>query len=134
MPPNSTPQIQICRAHDIRARTPTLNAPVLASHAHDTVCTDAFALNAPPHSASPVMQNSVTDALGHTQTDHHSDRLAGEIIAHKEGRPLRRITSSDLQAVSDYAGNGATPITSLPSAAQRIAVILPASRHQNHDR
>ncbi len=107
-------------------------ARVLAASAEDTVYTDIFALNWPPNSPVRVIRNSVTDSIGHTQTGHRPDTLPGEIIAHEDGRPLLRystdsplrITTGDLEAMPNYAGQSAALITDLPTAAQRIAAIL----------
>ena len=107
-------------------------ARVLAAQAEDTVYTDAFALNWPPNSPVRVIRNSVTDALGHTLTGYHPDTLPREIIAYEGDRPLPRystdsplrITAGDLEAMPNYAGQSAALITTLPSAAARIASIL----------
>lgn len=107
-------------------------ARILAASAEDTVYTDVFALNWPPNSPVRVIRNSVTDAIGHTLTGHHPDALPREIIAHEDGRPLLRystdsplrITTGDLEAMPNYAGQSAALITNLPTAAQRINTIL----------
>ncbi len=107
-------------------------ARVLAAQAEDTVYTDIFALNWPANSPVRVIRNSVTDAIGHTLTGHHPDTLPHEIIAHEDGRPLLRystdsplrITTGDLEAMPNYAGQSAALITTLPTAAARIATIL----------
>lgn len=107
-------------------------ARVLAASAEDTVYTDIFALNWPPNSPVRVIRNSITDAIGHTLTGHHPDTLPRKIIAHEDGRPLLRystdsplrITTGDLEAMPNYAGQSAAMITNLPTAAQRIATIL----------
>ncbi len=107
-------------------------ARVLAASAEDTVYTDVFGLNWPPNSPVRVIRNSVTDAIGHTLTGHHPDTLPHEIIAHEDGRPLLRfstdsplrITTGNLEAMPNYAGQSAALITTLPTAAQRIATIL----------
>lgn len=107
-------------------------ARVLAAQAEDTVYTDAFALNWPPNSPVRVIRNSITDALGHTLTGYHTDTLPREIIAYEGDRPLPRystdsplrITTGDLEAMPNYAGQSAALITTLPSAAARIASIL----------
>ncbi|MES2432546.1 MAG: nitronate monooxygenase [Pseudomonadota bacterium] len=107
-------------------------ARVLAAQAEDTIYTDIFALNWPPNSPVRVIRNSVTDAAGHTLTGHHPDTLPREIIAHEGTRPLPRystdsplrITTGDLEAMANYAGQSAALITDLPSAADRIQTIL----------
>lgn len=107
-------------------------ARVLAASAEDTVYTDVFALNWPPNSPVRVIRNSVTDAIGHTLTGHHPDTLPREVIAHEDTRPLLRystdsplrITTGDLEAMPNYAGQSAALITTLPTAAARIATIL----------
>ncbi len=108
-------------------------ARVLAAQAEDTVYTDVFALNWPPNAPVRVIRNSVTDAIGHALTGHRPDTLPrGEIIAHEDGRPLLRystdsplrITTGDLEAMPNYAGQSAALITDLPTAAQRLATIM----------
>lgn len=107
-------------------------ARVLTACAEDTVYTDVFALNWPPHAPVRVIRNSVTDSLGHRLLGHHPDHLPREIIAHEGDRPLPRfstdsplrITTGNLEAMPNYAGESASLITTLPSAATRIAEIL----------
>lgn len=107
-------------------------ARVLAAQAEDTVYTDVFARNWPANSPVRVIRNSVTEALGHNLTGYHPDSFAPEIIAHEADRPLMRystdsplrITTGDLEAMPNYAGQSAALITDLPTAAERIATIL----------
>ena len=107
-------------------------ARIVAAMAEDTVHTDIFALNWPPHAPVRVLRNSVTDALGHRLTGHHPDRLPREVIAQDAGRPLLkystdsplRTTTGNLEAMAIYAGQSVALINSLPTAADRIAVIL----------
>ena len=107
-------------------------ARIVAAMAEDTVYTDAFTLNWPPHAPVRVLRNSVTDTLGHSLMGHHPDRLPHEVIAHDAGRPLLkystdsplRTTTGNLEAMAIYAGQSAALITSLPTAADRIATIM----------
>ena len=107
-------------------------ARVLAARAEDTVYTDAFALDWAPNSPVRVIGNSVTRALGHDLMGHHPDRLPRDVIAWDEGRPLLkfstdsplRTTTGNLEAMAAFAGQSATMIDSLPTAADRIAMIL----------
>ena len=107
-------------------------ARVLRATAEDTVYTDVYALNWPPHSPVRVIRNSVIDALGDNLMGHHPDRLPREVIADEDGRPLfkystdspLRTTSGNLEAMAAFAGQGAGLIDTLPTAAGRIEEIL----------
>lgn len=107
-------------------------AGVLAAQAEDTVYTDAFALNWPPHSPVRVIGNSLTKALGDDLMGHHPDRLPREVIAWEEGRPLLkfstdsplRTTTGNLEAMAAFAGQSVALIDGLPTAAERIAMIV----------
>jgi len=107
-------------------------ARVVAAMAEDTVFTDAFALNWPPHSPVRAIANSVTDKLGSRLMGHHPDELPREVIAADAGRsllkystdsPLRSTTGS-LEAMALFAGQSATMIETIPTAAERIAAIM----------
>ena len=107
-------------------------ARVIAAAAEDTVYTDAFALNWPPHSPVRVIGNSVTAALGDNLMGHHPDRLPREVIAWEEGRPLLkystdsplRTTTGNLELMAAFAGQSVALINTAPTAADRIAEIL----------
>ncbi len=107
-------------------------ARILAADAADTVHTDVFALNWPPHSPVRVIGNSLTRALGDRLMGHHPDDLPREVIAWEEGRPLLkystdsplRTTTGALEPMAAFAGQSAGLIQDLPTAAGRIAAIL----------
>ncbi|MBI1172534.1 nitronate monooxygenase [bacterium] len=107
-------------------------ARVIAALAEDTVHTDAFALNWPPHAPVRVIRNSVTDALGPVLMGHHPDHLPREVIGSDAGRPLLkfstdsplRTTTGNLEAMAAFAGQSVGLIDTLPTAAERISVIL----------
>jgi len=107
-------------------------ARVLRAGAEDTVHTDVFALNWPPHSPVRVIGNSLTAALGTNLMGHHPDRLPREVIATDDGRPLLKFstdsplrgTTGDLEAMAAFAGQSVGLIDTLPTAAGRIAAIL----------
>jgi len=107
-------------------------ARVLRAGAEDTVHTDVFALNWPPHSPVRVIGNSLTAALGANLMGHHPDRLPREVIATDEGRPLLKFstdsplrgTAGDLEAMAAFAGQSVGLIDTLPTAAGRIAALL----------
>ncbi len=113
-------------AHDVH------KARVLAAGAEDTVYTDAFALNWPPHSPVRVIRNSLTDALGTNLMGHLPDKIAHDVIGADAGRPLMkfstdsplRTTTGDLEVMAAYAGQSAALIDNLPTAAERIAAIM----------
>ncbi|MEO6609389.1 MAG: nitronate monooxygenase [Aestuariivirga sp.] len=105
---------------------------VITATAEDTVYTDAFALNWPPSSPVRVIANSVTAALGTQFMGHHPDSMPREVIAEDAGRPLLkystdsplRTTSGNLEAMALFAGQSASMIEALPTAADRIAIIM----------
>ena len=107
-------------------------ARVIAAAAEDTVYTDAFALNWPPHSPVRVIRNSVTDALGDALMGHHPHRLPREVIAAEDGRPLLkystdsplRTTTGNLEAMAAFAGQSVALIDTLPTAATRITTLM----------
>ncbi|MEZ5797669.1 MAG: nitronate monooxygenase [Paracoccaceae bacterium] len=113
-------------AHDLH------KSRVLAAKAEDTVHTDIYALNWPPHAPVRVIRNSVIDQLGPNLMGHRPDLLPRQIIAAEDGRPLPkystdsplRTTTGDLEAMALYAGQGAALIDTLPTAGARVAQLM----------
>ncbi len=107
-------------------------ARVIAATAVDTVYTDIYALNWPPHSPVRVIRNSVTNGLGHSLMGHHPDRLQREVIGEDAGRSLMkystdsplRTTSGNLEAMAAFAGQSVGLIDNLPTVAERIGTIV----------
>ncbi len=104
---------------------------VVEAREEDTVHTEIFGVNWPPHSPVRVLENSVTRA----ETDPTPETrglLEAEAIATDAGRPILRTstdsplrtTSGDLEALALFAGQCAGQIEDLPSVAQRIETIV----------
>lgn len=98
----------------------------------DTVLTDLFAINWPPHSPVRVLKNSVTHAAGGKFWGHHPDRLPREVIGHDDGRPLYkfstdsplRSTTGDLEKMSLFAGEGAGRVTVIRPASEIVVDMM----------
>jgi nitronate monooxygenase len=111
-------------------------ARVVAAGLHNTVLTDAFAINWPPSSPVRVIANQLTDQLGQRLFGHRADDIPREAIADEEGRPIYafstdsplRTTTGDLERLALFAGQVAGAIDTVPSAAARIAEIVDGAR------
>lgn len=101
---------------------------VVEAGLQDTVLTEDFHINWPPHAAVRVLRNSVTRGERgdtHTQTTRHA-------IGEEEGRPIYlfstdsplRSMTGDFEAMALYAGLGAAQITSIPTVAERLEEIM----------
>ncbi|MFL9867048.1 nitronate monooxygenase [Paraburkholderia fungorum] len=105
---------------------------ILAARAGDTVYTDLFAINWPPHSPVRVLANSVTGKAGDQLFGHDADRLPRDVIAYDEGRPIYRFstdsplrsTVGDLEQMALFAGESAALIDQIASAAEVIERLL----------
>jgi nitronate monooxygenase len=105
---------------------------VLAARAGDTVYTDLFAINWPPHSPVRVLSNSVTAKVGSHLFGHHPDRLPRDVIAYDEGRPIYRFstdsplrsTVGDLEQMALFAGESAALVDKASSAAEVIERLM----------
>jgi nitronate monooxygenase len=92
----------------------------------DTVLTDLFAINWPPHAAVRVLKNSVTAEIGNNLWGHHPDLLPREAIGDEDGRAIYKFsTDSPLQSMTGdfekmalYAGTGAGRERSIRPAAE----------------
>ncbi|WP_281857204.1 NAD(P)H-dependent flavin oxidoreductase [Litoreibacter halocynthiae] len=101
---------------------------VVDADGDDTVLTDIFVLNWPKGAAVRVIANSITDTLGGVLLGHDPDKLPRDPIAWDDGQeryrfstdsPLRT-TTGDLEAMPNYAGQGAGLIRNVVSAGTRI--------------
>lgn len=107
---------------------------VIEATEEDTVHTEIFAVNWPPHSPVRVLENSVTRAEM-DPTPQTRALLTAEPIATDGGRSILRTstdsplrtTSGDLEALALFAGQAAGQIGDLPSAKQRIEAIMDAA-------
>lgn len=105
---------------------------VVEADGNDTVLTDVFVLNWPKGAAVRVIRNSVTDALDGKLLGHDPDKLPRDVIAwdDDQGRyrfstdlPLRT-TTGNLEAMPNYAGQGAGLIGDVVPAGVRIEQIM----------
>lgn len=105
---------------------------ILAAKAGDTVYTDLFAINWPPHSPVRVLSNSLTAQAGSLLIGHHPDRLPREVIAHDDGRPIYRFstdsplrsTVGNLEEMALFAGESAALVNTESSVAEVIDRLL----------
>lgn len=111
-------------------------ARVVSARSDDTVYTDAFAINWPPHSPVRVIANSLVDELDGRLLGHVPDAVAREVIAHDEGRSLFRFstdsplrtTEGELEQLALFAGQVAGTIDRVMSAAERVESIVAEAR------
>jgi nitronate monooxygenase len=97
----------------------------------DTVLTEDFHLNWPPHAAVRVLRNSVTE--GRHGDPHTQPRQA---IGEEAGRPIHLFSTDsplssmtgDFEAMALYAGLGVGRIHDLPPAGERVAQLLDQAR------
>lgn len=109
---------------------------VAAARSEDTVYTDAFAINWPPHSPVRVIANSVTDGLGRRLLGHLPGDFPRRVIADEDGRPIYkwstdsplRTTSGDLEALALFAGEVTGSVNAVTTAAQRLAEIVESAQ------
>lgn len=106
---------------------------LVKAHAGDTVLTEDFHINWPPHAAVRVLANSVT---GCERGDPFV--LERTVIGDEEGRsiylfstdsPLRSM-SGNYEAMALYAGKGVDRITSIEPAGERVQrIVAEAAQH-----
>lgn len=107
---------------------------VVEATEEDTVHTEVFAVNWPPHSPVRVLANSVTRAEA-DPTPETRGLLMAEPIATDSGRSILRTstdsplrtTTGDLEALALFAGQTAGQLDDLPSAQQRIEAVMAAA-------
>jgi nitronate monooxygenase len=105
---------------------------LLAAGPGDTVHTDLFAINWPPHSPVRVLKNSVTAAVGDKLWGYHPDDLPRQVIGEEEGRPVHqfdtnsplRNMSGDFEKFALYAGEGVGQVREIRPAAVTIEVMM----------
>jgi nitronate monooxygenase len=105
---------------------------VVEADGDDTVLTDVFVLNWPKGAAVRVIANSITDTLNGKLLGHDPDTLPRDAIAWDDDQeryrfstdsPLRT-TTGDLEAMPNYAGQGAGLIGEIVSAEERIEQMI----------
>jgi nitronate monooxygenase len=113
-------------AHDIHKDR------VIAAGSDDTVHTDAYAINWPPHSPVRVIANADTEALGGKLWGHDGRSIPRQVVAEEEGRPVYLYaTDSPLQSMTGsldrlafFAGQVAGQIDKRQPAAAIIAAMV----------
>ncbi|GGH49642.1 hypothetical protein GCM10010975_02100 [Comamonas phosphati] len=114
-------------AHDYHKRR------LVEAHAGDTVLTEDFHINWPPHAAVRVLANSVT---GCERGD--PSVAARTVIGEEEGRPIYlfstdsplRSMTGNYEAMALYAGKGVDRITSVEPAGERVRrIVAEAAQH-----
>lgn len=87
---------------------------LIKAHPHDTVLTDLFCINWPPHAPVRVLKNSVIAEAGDKIWGYHPDNMSRVVIGDEEGRaivkwgtdsPLQSMTG-DFEKMALYAGQG----------------------------
>jgi nitronate monooxygenase len=105
---------------------------IVTAQAGDTVHTDLFAINWPPHSPVRVLKNSVTEGAGGKYWGYHPDELPREVIGEEEGRPVHKFDTNsplrnmtgDFEKFALYAGEGVGQITAIRPAATIIETMM----------
>jgi nitronate monooxygenase len=105
---------------------------IIEARPGDTVHTDLFAINWPPHSPVRVLKNSVTEAAGGQYWGYLPGKLPREVIGQDSGRPLYkfstdsplRTTTGDLEKMSLFAGEGAGRVAAVRPVAEIIAAMM----------
>jgi len=105
---------------------------IVQAKAGETVHTDLFAINWPPHSPVRVLKNSVTEAAGDKLWGYHPDELPREVIGEEEGKPVHKFDTNsplrnmtgDFEKFALYAGEGAGQIKAVQPAAAIIESMM----------
>ncbi|MEC5325247.1 NAD(P)H-dependent flavin oxidoreductase [Aurantimonas sp. A3-2-R12] len=112
-------------AHDLHKRR------VLAASCEETVHTDAFAINWPPHSPVRVIASDVTETLGDRLFGYKAEDLPREAIAMEDDRPIYLFSTDsplqsmrgDLERLALFAGQVAGRIEAIEPAGEIVATI-----------
>lgn len=98
----------------------------------DTVLTDLFCINWPPHAPVRVLKNSVTAGVGDKLWGYHPDQMPHVVIGEEEGRPIVKFGTDsplasmigDFEQMALYAGQGVGVETSIRPAAAILAEMV----------
>lgn len=109
-------------AHDYHKRR------LVEAKAGDTVHTDLYAINWPPHAPVRVLKNSETEAVGDRLWGHRPDLAPRQAIAAEDGADLYRfstasplrVTTGNLEAMALYAGDGVARIDAIRPAGEIV--------------
>ncbi|QEG00716.1 Nitronate monooxygenase [Stieleria maiorica] len=113
-------------AHDVHKQR------IVSADATDTLHTDAFAINWPPHSPVRVIKNESTVEYEHDPFGHCAEDMPREQIAEEEGRPVYRMSTDsplksmtgELEKLAMFGGQVAGQVTAIESAATVIGRIV----------
>ncbi|TWU45807.1 Nitronate monooxygenase [Novipirellula aureliae] len=105
---------------------------IVQAQSTDTIHTDAFAINWPPHSPVRVIKTEVTRQIGDRVFGNDADEIQREQIAEEEGRPIYlfstdsplRSMTGELEKLAFYAGQITGEITAIETAADVINRII----------
>lgn len=106
---------------------------LVQAHAGDTVLTEDFHINWPPHAAVRVLANSVTCC-----ERGDPSMVERTVIGEEEGRPIYlfstdsplRSMTGNYEAMALYAGKGVDHITSVEPAGERVLrIVAEAAQH-----
>ncbi|QDT11108.1 NAD(P)H-dependent flavin oxidoreductase [Planctomycetes bacterium K23_9] len=105
---------------------------IVESQAGDTIHTDAFALNWPPHSPVRVLKSEATAAIEPHPFGHLPDLIERRQVAEEEGRPIYlmstdsplRSMTGDLEKLAMYAGQSAGQVVRVDDAQEVVDRIV----------
>ncbi len=109
---------------------------VLEANAHQTVHTDAFAINWPKGSPVRVLANDMTDSLGDRHFGYDPATIQREVVGEEDGRPLYlwstdsplQSMTGDLDRLAMFAGQVAGQISGIESAGAIVTAIVTEAR------
>jgi nitronate monooxygenase len=101
---------------------------ICAARAGETVHTDLFAINWPPHAPVRVLANSVTAQARGQLLGHHPDHMPRDVIGHDDGRPIYlfstdsplRSTTGELERMALFAGESCALVSARRSAGEVV--------------
>lgn len=113
-------------AHELHKRN------IVAARSEDTLHTDAFAINWPPHSPVRVLRNAMTGDIHERPFGHDAASIPREQVAEEDGRPVYlwstdsplQSMSGDLERLAQFAGQVSGRIVDVPAAGQRVIDIV----------
>ncbi|MCM2369687.1 NAD(P)H-dependent flavin oxidoreductase [Aporhodopirellula aestuarii] len=102
-------------AHDVHKQK------ILSATECDTIHTDAFAINWPPHSNVRVLKTEVTESIESQPYGHLPDKIPRRVVAEEQGRPIYWMSTDsplksmtgDLEKLAMYAGQVTGQITQI---------------------
>lgn len=105
---------------------------VVTARAEDTVYTDIFAINWPPHSPVRVIANSVVNDLGRISLGHRPHENARDIIGENEAQPIYRWstdsplrnTTGDIESMALFGGQVVDEIDRVDAAGDVVSRIV----------